>query len=320
MEWVPNEQVVRETLELFRSATSPEPAVQHRVNAGIESLRAREDALRYLTAVFVHHKGESVETRQMAGLLLKNTIAMVMSGTVKAEAGAIEYVKGSILPALCDEAEEIRLTAGTVITTILTKTGCEKWPEALLTLTRYVREAPSVGVARTALDTFKKIADEELDNQQWDHTKGEAGNAQEQGQFIRVSNEQFIPLLFQMCQTAGIPELSMQALEILEIYNERHAFAYGEFASHFFDTFWAILGRAAVDDHMKTKLVVLKAMSTVMEYNSDAIIGNAQVIFELFVRGSADPEYNVRLVALGFWPEILKDSTAHPLLEKVLPR
>lgn len=49
-----------------------------------------------------------------------------------------------------------------------------------------------------------------------------------------------------------------------------------------------------------------------------AIIGNAKVIFDLFVRGSADAEYQVRLVALGFWPEILKDSSAHPLLSDVL--
>lgn len=271
MEWVPNEQVVRETVELFRSASSPEPAVQRQVNAGIESLRGREDGLRYLTVVFVHHKQETAETRQLAGLVLKNSINMLLSGNVKADPGALEFVKASILAALCEDAEEIRSTAGTIITTILTKAGCEKWPEALVTLTRFVREAPSVGVARTALDTFKKIAEDELDNQQWDYSKSEAAsNGREQGQFIRVSNEHFIPLLFQMCQTVGInAELSLQALEILEIYNERHAFAYGEFASHFFDTFWAILGRAAVDERMKTKLVVLKAMSTVMEYNSD---------------------------------------------------
>lgn len=273
MEWTPNEQVVRETVEVFRSATSSELEVQKKVNAGIESLRARPDGIRYLACIFAHYTTENVECRQMAGLLLKNTLALAVSGQqavmAPLDSSAMDYVRSSVLKALCDEAELIRLTAGTIITTILTKSGCEEWPEALTTLTRYVRDAPSVGVAKSALDTFKKIAEDELDNQQWD-VQDRGTSSQQQGQFIRVSNEQFIPLLFQMCQTPGVnPELSLQALEILEIYNERHVFAFGEFATHYFDTFWSILGRAAVDERMKTKLVVLKAMCTVMEYNSD---------------------------------------------------
>lgn len=44
------------------------------------------------------------------------------------------------------------------------------------------------------------------------------------------------------------------------------------------------------------------------------------MIFDLFVKSSADPKYEVRLAALKFWAKIIEDSSALPHLEKILPQ
>lgn len=333
MDWAPDELVLKETIDLFRSATNPSADVQRRVNAGVETLKQRTDGIRYLAIVFARCGGESIETRQLAGLLLKNlmTASFVPNPTSGSPStpsmiednASLSYAKNLVIAVLKDPHPVLRSTAGTIITSYLHKVGCAKWPEALATLTTYVRDASTVDIALSALQTLKKVAEDELDCVQYDTSRDDFTlERSPKTQFISISVDHFLPLLFQMCSTPNIAaSLKVESLEILEVYNERHVFAYGEFAAKYFDTYWDVVGRAAVNPtDSRTRLNVLKAMCTVMEYKSDAIIMNGRVILDLFTTSCADENYDVRLAALGFWPELLKDYTAHGLVETVLAR
>lgn len=336
MDWSADERVLAETVELFRCASSPDNAVQLRVHSGLATLKARDDGCCYLTHVFARAQNESVQTRQMAGLVLKNSVVPPVQAVSPSRAAAtgalagpdsadnaispavLHQVKKMVLPMLCSEHEALRSTAGSVVTTIITKWGCASWPEALQALGKYVCEAQSVPVALSSLETFKKIAQDELEPQIWEIDEG-APDSRQLSQFIQFSLDTFLPLLTTLFATPGVhPDLYLEALNILEVYNDRHAFAPGEFANKYFDWFWRLLGEAGGRPDSKTRLVVLKAMCTVLEYNSDAVICYAEIILKLVLEGCTDPSDDVRLVALGFWPEFLKESSSRPLISNIL--
>lgn len=339
--WTPQPAVLQDLVTLFTQASSPSAGVQKRIIESVEELKRNPDGLRYLVVIFAELTKEQVEVRQMAGLLLKNLIApsegvkdqnnkgarntgrslTVATDRVYDDA-ALEFVKRNSLKALYDNSIDIRRTAGTIITTIVTHYGCDSYPDALTLITQLIEQRQDPAKALTALDTFKKIAEDTLKaimEEEMEDPQAFRSRTQPH-QFIQVSVTHFIPLILKLCDSDVTPELREQALAVLEVYNERHAFAYREFAHDFFDEFWNVLGRMALDPTPGIRLIVLRAMLTVYEYKCDAILANAGPVLDLMLTSSEDPNYEVRLEALAFWPELLKDSSAHSIIEKYLPK
>eukprot|EP01054_Gregarina_sp_Poly1_P008725 Gregarina_sp_Poly_1__8724@NODE_520_length_7746_cov_143_641620_g413_i0_p1_GENE_NODE_520_length_7746_cov_143_641620_g413_i0NODE_520_length_7746_cov_143_641620_g413_i0_p1_ORF_typecomplete_len947_score141_51HEAT_EZ/PF13513_6/1_3e03HEAT_EZ/PF13513_6/4e02HEAT_EZ/PF13513_6/2_6e02HEAT_EZ/PF13513_6/1_3e12HEAT_EZ/PF13513_6/13HEAT_EZ/PF13513_6/0_3HEAT_EZ/PF13513_6/2_8e06HEAT_EZ/PF13513_6/1_4Vac14_Fab1_bd/PF12755_7/2_7e03Vac14_Fab1_bd/PF12755_7/0_22Vac14_Fab1_bd/PF12755_7/1e04Vac14_Fab1_bd/PF12755_7/63Vac14 len=333
--WIPQPAVLQDILNIFKQATSPN--TQKRVLETVEQLKRNPDGVRYLVVIFAQLTKEQVEVRQMAGLLLKNLIAPMESNEAagtKTQQGnrvinarvydeaALDFVRVNSLKALYDNSLDIRRTAGTIITTIITEFGCDSYPDALTLITQLMEQRQDPAKALTALDTFRKIAEDALKSiaeEEMEDPQRFRSRTQPHG-FIQISVSHFIPLILKLCESDVELELRQQALSVLEIYNERHAFAYGEFAHSFFDEFWNILGHMALDPTPAIRLLVLRAMLMVYEYKCDAILANAGPVLDLMVASSDDATYEVRLEALAFWPEVLKDSGAHTIIEKYLPK
>ncbi|EZG72991.1 putative transportin [Gregarina niphandrodes] len=306
MEWVPDQKVLLEVSELLRNAQNTAPGVQQRLSEAVQMLMNLPEGVAILATVFANAQTESEETRQVAGLLLKNV--MINSSAVKP--AAAEYAKKVVLASLGDPSKVVRSTAGSIVTAILTKVGCDKWPEALATLN--VETAPNIDIAATILETFKKIAEDELESMSYESNDTA---------FMLMSNQHFLPMLFRLANNDGVHDvLKTFALEILELYSSRHAFAKSEFADTYFPQFWDTLGRAALNPNPANKLAVVKSFSAVLEYDVEKIMENANIILEFFVTCSGDPDYYVRLAALNFWPEFIRESTAPRLLEPFAPR
>eukprot|EP01055_Gregarina_sp_Pseudo9_P004445 Gregarina_sp_Pseudo_9__4444@NODE_45_length_5109_cov_42_945957_g42_i0_p1_GENE_NODE_45_length_5109_cov_42_945957_g42_i0NODE_45_length_5109_cov_42_945957_g42_i0_p1_ORF_typecomplete_len954_score205_07HEAT_EZ/PF13513_6/2_3e02HEAT_EZ/PF13513_6/1_9e03HEAT_EZ/PF13513_6/1_2e12HEAT_EZ/PF13513_6/1_1HEAT_EZ/PF13513_6/0_088HEAT_EZ/PF13513_6/5_7e07HEAT_EZ/PF13513_6/2_3Vac14_Fab1_bd/PF12755_7/4_9e03Vac14_Fab1_bd/PF12755_7/0_21Vac14_Fab1_bd/PF12755_7/8_2e03Vac14_Fab1_bd/PF12755_7/2_3e02Vac14_Fab1_bd/PF12755_7/4 len=334
--WTPQPAVLQDLLNLFKQASSPSASVQKRVLEGVEELKRNPDGVRYLVVIFAELTKEQVEVRQMAGLLLKNLVAppemkdsksrgrpaRSMASECVFDEAALEFVRGNSLKALYDDSIDIRRTAGTIITTIITEYGCDSYPDALTLITQLIEQRQDPAKALTALDTFKKIAEDTLKAIVEEEVEdGQAyRNRTQPHRFIQISVSHFIPLILKLCDSEIESELRKQALAILEVYNERHAFAYREFAHNFFDEFWNVLGRMALEPTPGIRLIVLRAMLTVYEYKCDAILANAGPVLDLMLTSSDDPNYDVRMEALAFWPELLKDSSAHSIIEKYLPK
>lgn len=351
--WVMDEQLMAELLQLFRQAQEPNPEFHQRMQVTAQSLRQRSDGVKYLALIFSQYKSETIVCRQMVGLFLKSVIASLVPASARTQQIISEPLQESLscverlaLGALSDESDDIRRTAGTIITSLLTGLGCERCSHMLSVLINYVQSA-SLPVALSALDTLKKITEDELDphwqlmspsptptatttmlNANGARTDASPASSvanhrhlSDDAHFVAFSKEHLLPLLMKLGKSPEVhPSVAILALQILEIYNNRHAFAFRYFAQDYFDAYWQLLGRVAVDERLNAKLLVLRAMSRILEYNSRIITDNAAVIFDLFVKGSADPSYDVRLVALTFWSEIVKETAALPHLERILPQ
>ena len=72
--------------------------------------------------------GQQANVRTVAGLLLKNLLRVHWERIPK---GVIEYVKACVLQAVGDQEELVRSTAGTVITTIISRGGLLSWREVM---------------------------------------------------------------------------------------------------------------------------------------------------------------------------------------------
>lgn len=321
MDWIPEPPILNGIVEIFRIAQSPDAAIQNRVREAVDQLRLSPDGVRYCVAILVEMRQEVAEVRQMAGLLLKTMIATSPTDNEAATKPiftdqALDYVKRMVLKALYDHDVVVRRTASSVVTTIVTKYGIECYPEALGTLLQQLQSNESnLEMVSSALTTLRMITEDELE-QRWDnHPVGSDSH------FAQVSDRQILPLLFRVCASAEVdPSVRLDALNILQIYNSRHLFGRNEFASHYFDQFWTLLGHLATSPVCRIRASVIKAMLTVMEYKIDPILSNAPAVFELMTQSIGDEFYDIRLYATSFWPEILRESDALSLIEPYLPR
>lgn len=71
---------------------------------------------------------EELNTRSIAGLILKNHIALYRG---KLHPDSLSYVKAAILPAISYQEDMLRRTATQVVSMIMAIQGPASWPEGL---------------------------------------------------------------------------------------------------------------------------------------------------------------------------------------------
>eukprot|EP01127_Copromyxa_protea_P016988 TRINITY_DN5140_c0_g1_i1.p1 TRINITY_DN5140_c0_g1~~TRINITY_DN5140_c0_g1_i1.p1 ORF type:complete len:882 (+),score=197.48 TRINITY_DN5140_c0_g1_i1:2346-4991(+) len=120
-EWSPQEQGVRQILEVLRNINNPDAQVQKAINSNLETFKKTPQYNLYLAYIFSLAE-EAFSVRTCAGLILKNNLN---AGTVAKSEHM--YVKNQVVKAIGDADATVRRTAGSLITTIIGVGSIEGW-------------------------------------------------------------------------------------------------------------------------------------------------------------------------------------------------
>lgn len=288
MDWRADESVLEVALELARNAGNGEPNVMKRMNVLGEELKNTKECNRYLCLIFVEMRSENVVVRLQAGYVLKAWLSMGVG------LESVDYVRSRVLQSLCDESCDVRRAGAAILSTMIDKFGCKSFP--WVELLNLLRGGNIVG----GLMALKMIVEDQM--MRYDQTN------ELDDKFVKVSNENFIPLLLDICTEGGGASSDMieLSLQILQSYNSQQIFA-GE---AYFDRFWSILGQigGSVEATTPMKLIITQAMITILDYNRDYILSHHQPVFEFMIKTTDDADnYELRLSSLYFWPYVIKD-------------
>ncbi|KAI9019805.1 Transportin-PC [Hyaloraphidium curvatum] len=127
-DWAPEQGALGQLVELLQNTGSADNRVQQQVNQRLASFNNVPEYGRYLVYILTQMPTQQANVRTVAGLLLKNLLR-VNWDTIPPD--VVEYVKACVLQALGDSEELVRSTAGTVITTIISRGGLLSWREVM---------------------------------------------------------------------------------------------------------------------------------------------------------------------------------------------
>ena len=109
---------------------------------------------RHLRLKKIFLQGQPVEVRQVAGLLLKNSLKVNYETLIPAY---VEYIKDELLLCLGSSDRHIRATVGTVTSVIVEQGRVKGWPQLLRALLHCL-DSNDYNHAEGALDALSKVA------------------------------------------------------------------------------------------------------------------------------------------------------------------
>ncbi|KAG8226818.1 hypothetical protein J437_LFUL007113, partial [Ladona fulva] len=163
MAWQPQEEGLRQILQLLKESQSPDTATQRAVQQKLEELNKFPDFNNYLIFVLTKLTSEDEPTRSLSGLILKNNVKAHYN---KFMPEVTEFIKKECLAAVGDPSPLIRATVGILITTIASKGELTSWPDLLPTLCNLL-DSQDYNVCEGSFGALQKICEdsaEELDN------------------------------------------------------------------------------------------------------------------------------------------------------------
>jgi transportin-1 len=117
-EWVPSATEIQGLAQLLQNSISSDSAVQASVVKQLETFNSIPDYNRYLGYIFAMGTSYSSPVRAIAGLTLKNN---VKDHYTRLSPQVLEYVLYCCLIGTSDAETVVRSTAGTIMTTLVTK-------------------------------------------------------------------------------------------------------------------------------------------------------------------------------------------------------
>uniref|UniRef100_A0A3B3QZW8 Importin N-terminal domain-containing protein n=1 Tax=Paramormyrops kingsleyae TaxID=1676925 RepID=A0A3B3QZW8_9TELE len=109
MEWHPDEQGLRQVLQLLKDSQSPNTATQRAVQEKLEQLNQYPDFNNYLIFVLTSLKSEGMDMSPLSGLILKNNVKAHYQNLPQAVA---DFIKQECLNNIGDSSPLIRATIG----------------------------------------------------------------------------------------------------------------------------------------------------------------------------------------------------------------
>jgi hypothetical protein len=155
-EWQPEQEGLRQIIEILRESQSPNTLVQRKVQEKVEELSRYPDFTRYLLFVLTKFSQADEASRSLAGIILKNNIkAWYLSYPEDVKV----YVKRESLRALGDHSKLIRATIGMIITAIAQVGDLVNWPELLPCLYQLM-DSPDFFTVEGAMNALHKICED----------------------------------------------------------------------------------------------------------------------------------------------------------------
>ncbi|KAG9156389.1 hypothetical protein Leryth_009240 [Lithospermum erythrorhizon] len=153
--WQPQEEGLKEICLLVEQQMLPSSNKAH-IFQQLQHYSQFPDFNNYLTFIFAHAQGKSVDVRQAAGLLLKNNLRIGLKSMPPAN---LQYIKSELLPCIGAGDRFIRSTAGTIISVLVQIGGIADWPECLNALVKCL-DSNDVKHLEGAMDALSKICED----------------------------------------------------------------------------------------------------------------------------------------------------------------
>ncbi|XP_071439731.1 transportin-1 isoform X1 [Hetaerina americana] len=300
MAWQPQEEGLRQTLQLLKESQSPDTATQRAVQQKLKELNKFPDFNNYLIFVLTKLTSEDEPTRSLSGLILKNNVKADYN---KFMPEVTEFIKSECLAAVGDPSALIRATVGILITTIASKGELTAWPELLPTLCNLL-DSQDYNVCEGSFGALQKICEdsaEELEN--------DALN--------RPLNV-LIPKFLQFFRHSS-PKIRSHAVACVNYFIMVQTPA---LMVHI-DSFLENLFQLATDEDPDVRKHVCRALVMLLEVIIDRLIPHMHNIIEYMLMRTQDPDDGVALEACEFWLSLAEQSICKealaPHLQRLVP-
>ena len=266
----PNDATLAQLITLLQAADNPDSAIQQNLVKNVNQLYQQPDGLAYLGHVLFNSKDLSPHVRQFAGLVLKNRFT-------RADEKDMAPITNDLANYLAEQAvdvvrdpqanKEVRETAGTVISSILSKIDDIK-PPILHTLLRMTSDSQEE-VAQHGLDALYKVFEDMFEVSATpflnNEVRRQAADGLLQSSLTLLGSEQ-TPIV-----------VRRRALDVVNLFSFRSMFASQEPFEAYFTPYVAALRTCAVLNDPELMVLILRGFLGVLEYRPEDIVNDEKI-------------------------------------------
>ncbi|KAK7866834.1 hypothetical protein R5R35_006012 [Gryllus longicercus] len=297
MAWQPQEEGLRQILQLLKESQSPDTATQRAVQQKLEELNKFPDFNNYLIFVLTKLTSEDEPTRSLSGLILKNNVKAHFHKFLPA---VTEFIKQECLSAVGDPSPLIRATVGILITTIASKGELTTWPELLPALCSML-DSQDYNVCEGSFGALQKICED----------SSELLDSDALNRPLNI----LIPKFLQFFKHSS-SKIRSHAIACVNqfIINRTQALMIH------IDSFLENLFHLATDDDPDVRKNVCRALVMLLEVRMDRLIPHMHNIIEYMLMRTQDPDEGVALEACEFWLSLAEQPICKEALSSHLTR
>ncbi|XP_013773249.1 transportin-1-like isoform X1 [Limulus polyphemus] len=295
--WQPQEEGLRQILNLLKESQSPDTATQRAVQQKLEELNKYSDFNNYLIFVLTKLKSEDEPTRSLSGLILKNNVKAHFH---KFPPEVAEFIKSECLDSVGDPSPLIRATVGILITTIAYKGELTNWTELLPRLCQML-DSEDYNVCEGAFGALQKICEdsaEVLDSEALDRP-------------LNI----LIPKFLQFFKHSS-PKIRSHAIACVNQF----IISRTQILMMHIDQFLENLFHLASDEDPEVRKNVCRALVMLLEVRMDRLIPHMHSIIEYMLMRTQDSDDGVALEGCEFWLSLAEQPICKDALTPHLPR
>uniref|UniRef100_A0A1B6EQY0 Importin N-terminal domain-containing protein n=1 Tax=Cuerna arida TaxID=1464854 RepID=A0A1B6EQY0_9HEMI len=297
MAWQPQEEGLRQILQLLKESQSPDNATQKAVQEKLQEFNKFPDFNNYLIFVLTKLTTEDEPTRSLSGLILKNNVKAHYN---KFMPEVSEFIKSECLSAVGDPSPLIRATVGILITTIASKGELTTWPELLPALCNML-DSQDYNVCEGAFGALQKICEDSTE-----FLDSDALNRP-----LNVLIPKF--LQFFKHSSAKIRSHAIACVNQFIIIRTQALMIH-------IDLFIENLFHLATDDDAEVRKNVCKSLVMLLDVRMDRLIPQMHNIIEYMLMRTQDADEGVALEACEFWLTLAEQPICKEVLGQHLNR
>ncbi|XP_069126883.1 transportin-1-like isoform X1 [Argopecten irradians] len=296
MAWQPEENGLRQILQLLKESQSPDTATQRNVQQKLEELNKYPDFNNYLIFVLTKLTTEDDPTRSLSGLILKNNVRAHFE---KFPPEVTNFIKQECLNSIGDPSPLIRATIGILVTTIVAKGELRNWTELLPSLCSSL-DSDDYNVCEGAFGALQKICEdtaEDLDN---DSTRP-----------LNI----LIPKFLQFFKHNS-PKIRSHAIACVNQFIISRTQALMVHIDAFIENLFFL----ATDEDTEVRKNVCRALVMLVEVRMDRLIPHINSIIEYMMLRTQDDDDSVALEACEFWLSLAEQPICKDVLASHIER
>ncbi|XP_055353434.1 transportin-2-like [Paramacrobiotus metropolitanus] len=298
--WQPDENGLREIIQLLKESQSSDNQVQRDVQTKLEQLNHHPDFNKYLIYIMTRCKAEAETTRSLAGLILKNNVRVKWDDF---HASTQNLIKTECMEQLADSSALIRATIGILTTTIVSKAGLKTWPDLLPRLCAWL-DSGVMEAVDGAFSTLQKICE---DATEMDSSYGDAATPQP----LDVLVPKFIHFF-----SYQVPKIRAYALACVNCFILHRIAPIQPHMEEFLQKLFSL----AMDTDAEVKKQILRAIVTLLEVQPDVLYRDLNSIIGFMLMRTRDDDEMVALEACEFWLSVADNQVCQQALIPHLPQ
>ncbi|BFZ16696.1 hypothetical protein BsWGS_19736 [Bradybaena similaris] len=295
--WQPEENGLRQILQLLKESQSPDTETQRGVQQKLSELNTYPDFNKYLVFVLTKLTSEDDPSRSLSGLILKNNVRAHFEQFPPEVAS---FIKHECLNSIGDHSPLIRATVGIIITNIISKGELQNWPEVLPHLCACL-DSEDYNTCEGAFGALQKICEDSaeiLDNSLPDRP-------------LNVLIPKF--LNFFRHQSPKIRSHAIACVNQFIITRTQALMIH-------IDTFIQNLFFLAEDTDSEVRKNVCRALVMLVEVRIDRLLPHIDQIIQYMMERTQDEDDSVALESCEFWLSLAEQKVCREVLSPHIDR